>query len=70
MEDDLDPRQLVRVVTEEEEAIVHILVVTQQLHDRFHNHFNDIGLFNQLSGLKVRQQKQGEMHKNRNETPY
>lgn len=54
MEDYLDPRQLVWVVTEEEEATVYILVVTQHFHDRFDNHFNNIGLFNQLSSLKVK----------------
>lgn len=52
MEDDLDARQLVRVVTEEEEAIVSIQMVMQHLHNCFNNHLNNIGLLNQLSGLK------------------
>lgn len=52
MEDDLDARQLVRVVTEEEEAIVSIQMVMQHLHNCFNNHFNHIGLLDQLSGLK------------------
>lgn len=52
MEDDLDARQLVWVVTEEEEAIVSIQMVMQHLHNCFNNHLNHIGLLDQLSGLK------------------
>lgn len=52
MENDLDPGELVRVVPQEEEAIVVIQMFTQQRHDRVHNHFNDVSFFDQLSGLE------------------
>lgn len=54
VEDYLDPRQLFWVVTEEEEAIVYILVVAQHFHDCFHNDFNNIGLLDQLSSLSIK----------------
>lgn len=52
MENDLDARELVRVVAEEEEAIVIIQMFMQQRHDCINNHFDDISFFNQLSGLE------------------
>lgn len=60
VEDDLDPRQLFWVVAEEEEAIVYILVVAQHFHDCFHNHFDNIGLLDQLSSLNIQME---EKHK-------
>lgn len=51
MENKLDAWELVWVVAEEEEAIVCIQMLAQQLHDCVNNHFNDIGLFDELSGL-------------------
>lgn len=51
VEDDLDARELVWVVAEEEEAIVDIQMFLQQFHDCINYHFNDIGLFDQLSCL-------------------
>lgn len=68
MEDDLDARQLVRVVTEEEEAIVSIHMVMQHLHNCFNNNLNNIGFLNQLSGLKEETDK--ERYKNRDEKPH
>lgn len=56
MEDDLDACKLVRVVAKEEEAIVVIQMFTQQIHDCTNYHFNDIALFNQLSGLEKEQE--------------
>lgn len=68
----MDARQLVRVVTEEEEAIVSIQMVMQHLHNCFNNHLNNIGLLDQLSGLKeVKKKKRDkERYKNRDERPY
>lgn len=51
MEDDLDARELVWVVAQEEEAIVIIQMFMQQLHNSINYHFNDLGLFDQLPGL-------------------
>lgn len=52
MEDDLDAWELVWVVAKEEEAIADIQMFTKQFHDCINDHLNDIGLFDQLSGLE------------------
>lgn len=46
MENDLDARELVRVVTQEEEAIVIIQMFMQQCQDCVNNDFDDISFFN------------------------
>lgn len=51
MEDNLDPGKLVWVVSQEEKAIGLIQMFPQQFQDRINDHFDDIALFNQLSGL-------------------
>lgn len=58
MEDDLDAWELVWIVTKEEEAIVGIQMFTQQFHDCINYHFNDIALFDQLSGLEEEQERE------------
>lgn len=59
MEDDLDSWELVRVVAKEEEAIVVIQMFTQQFHDRADYNFNDIALFDELSGLEEEEECEG-----------
>lgn len=56
MEDDLNAWELVRVVAEEEEAIVIIQMLSQKFHDCINYHFDDIALFYQLPGLKEEQE--------------
>ena len=46
VENDLDARELVRVVTQEEEAIVIIQMFMQQCQDCVNNDFDDISFFN------------------------
>lgn len=59
VEDDLDACEFVWVVAKEEEAIVDIQMFTQQFHNCINYHFNDIGLFDQLSGLEEEQDRDG-----------
>lgn len=56
MEDDLDAWELFGVVAKEEEAIVVIQMFTQQFHDCANYDFNDIALFDELSGLEEEQE--------------